>query len=215
MVIADEQAQPAFVAADLLSQAEHGADSQVMLVCPSRQKAEAVVAEVERQRALLPRADFAAKALENSRAVILDKLDDIVAFADTYAPEHLIVNTREPWTIADRVRAAGSVFVGAWTPESAGDYASGTNHTLPDHHGDGRCRRSRRPCARGDHPPGSSRGTAFRFVHGSEGICSLTGGLFPGRFPFGWFRGGTGGDTAGGEPRAGEHRPVGPLFHRA
>ena len=131
MVIADEQAQPAFVAADLLSQAEHGADSQVMLVCPSRQKAEAVVAEVERQRALLPRADFAAKALENSRAVILDKLDDIVAFADTYAPEHLIVNTREPWTIADRVRAAGSVFVGAWTPESAGDYASGTNHTLP------------------------------------------------------------------------------------
>ncbi len=131
MVIADEQAQPAFVAADLLSQAEHGVDSQVMLVCPSRQKAEAVVAEVERQRALLPRADFAAKALENSRAVILDKLDDIVAFADTYAPEHLIVNTREPWTIADRVRAAGSVFVGAWTPESAGDYASGTNHTLP------------------------------------------------------------------------------------
>lgn len=131
MVIADEQAQPAFVAADLLSQAEHGADSQVMLVCPSRRKAEAVVAEVERQRALLPRADFAAKALENSRAVILDKLDDIVAFADTYAPEHLIVNTREPWTIADRVRAAGSVFVGAWTPESAGDYASGTNHTLP------------------------------------------------------------------------------------
>ena len=131
MVIADEQAQPAFVAADLLSQAEHGADSQVMLVCPSRQMAEAVVAEVERQRALLPRADFAAKALENSRAVILDKLDDIVAFADTYAPEHLIVNTREPWTIADRVRAAGSVFVGAWTPESAGDYASGTNHTLP------------------------------------------------------------------------------------
>lgn len=131
MVIADELAQPAFVAADLLSQAEHGADSQVMLVCPSRRKAEAVVAEVERQRALLPRADFAAKALENSRAVILDKLDDIVAFADTYAPEHLIVNTREPWTIADRVRAAGSVFVGAWTPESAGDYASGTNHTLP------------------------------------------------------------------------------------
>ena len=131
MVIADEQAQPAFVAADLLSQAEHGADSQVMLVCPSRRMAEAVVAEVERQRALLPRADFAAKALENSRAVILDKLDDIVAFADTYAPEHLIVNTREPWTIADRVRAAGSVFVGAWTPESAGDYASGTNHTLP------------------------------------------------------------------------------------
>ena len=131
MVIADEQAQPAFVAADLLSQAEHGADSQVMLVCPSRQKAEAVVAEVERQRALLPRADFAAKALENSRAVILDQLDDIVAFADTYAPEHLIVNTREPWIIADRVRAAGSVFVGAWTPESAGDYASGTNHTLP------------------------------------------------------------------------------------
>ena len=131
MVVADETVPPTFVAADLLSQAEHGPDSQVMLVCPSRSVAEAVVAEVARQRALLPRADFAAKALENSRAVILDTVEDIVAFADTYAPEHLILSVREPWAIADRVTAAGSVFVGPWTPESAGDYASGTNHTLP------------------------------------------------------------------------------------
>ena len=131
MVIADGASNPACVAADLLSQAEHGPDSQVMLVCDSAATAEAVQAEVERQAASLPRAAFVRQALDKSRAVILPDEADVIAFADAYAPEHLIISTREPWRIADRITAAGSVFVGAWTPESAGDYASGTNHTLP------------------------------------------------------------------------------------
>lgn len=131
MVIVDETSDPAFAAADLLSQAEHGRDSQVMLVSSSKAKAEAVAAEVARQVEVLGRADLAKGALAKSHAVVLDGTDDIVAFADTYAPEHLIVSTAQPWEIADRVTAAGSVFVGAYTPESAGDYASGTNHTLP------------------------------------------------------------------------------------
>lgn len=131
MVIVDESSDPAFAAADLLSQAEHGRDSQVMLVSSSKAKAEAVAAEVARQVEVLGRADLAKGALAKSHAVVLDSTDDIVAFADTYAPEHLIVSTAQPWEIADRVTAAGSVFVGAYTPESAGDYASGTNHTLP------------------------------------------------------------------------------------
>lgn len=131
MVIVDETSDPAFAAADLLSQAEHGRDSQVMLVSSSKAKAEAVAAEVARQVEVLGRADLAKGALAKSHAVVLDSTDDIVAFADTYAPEHLIVSTAQPWEIADRVTAAGSVFVGAYTPESAGDYASGTNHTLP------------------------------------------------------------------------------------
>ena len=131
MVVADGSTPPAFAAADLLSQAEHGADSQVMLVCDSEAVADAVGAEVVRRTAALPRADFALKALARSRCVVFSNEEDIIAFADAYAPEHLIIATREPWRIADRVTAAGSVFVGAWTPESAGDYASGTNHTLP------------------------------------------------------------------------------------
>ena len=131
MVIADSGSDPAFVAADLLSQAEHGPDSQVMLVCSDAATAAAVQAEVVRQAAALPRAAFAQQALDKSRCVVLPDEEDVIAFADTYAPEHLILSTREPWRIADRVTAAGSVFVGAWTPESAGDYASGTNHTLP------------------------------------------------------------------------------------
>jgi histidinol dehydrogenase len=131
MVIADDAANPAFVAADLLSQAEHGRDSQVMLVCRSREFAEKVIAEVGVQTESLGRKEFAEAALGQSAAVVFDDEDAMVAFADTYAPEHLIINTEKPWTIADRVQAAGSVFVGAYTPESAGDYASGTNHTLP------------------------------------------------------------------------------------
>lgn len=131
MVIVDETSDPALAAADLLSQAEHGRDSQVMLVSSSKAKAEAVAAEVARQVEVLGRADLAKGALAKSHAVVLDSTDDIVAFADTYAPEHLIVSTAQPWEIADRVTTAGSVFVGAYTPESAGDYASGTNHTLP------------------------------------------------------------------------------------
>jgi histidinol dehydrogenase len=131
MVIVDDSSDPAFAAADLLSQAEHGRDSQVMLVSTSAVKADAVAAEVERQVAALGRADLARGALASSHAVVLPDVDDVVAFADAYAPEHLIVATQDPWAVAGRVSAAGSVFVGAYTPESAGDYASGTNHTLP------------------------------------------------------------------------------------
>ena len=131
MVVIDDSSDPAFAAADLLSQAEHGRDSQVMLVSTDEAAARAVAVEVDRQVERLGRADLAKGALSKSHAIVLDSLDDVVDFADAYAPEHLIVSTREPWAIADRVTAAGSVFVGAYTPESAGDYASGTNHTLP------------------------------------------------------------------------------------
>ena len=131
MVIADSTTPPSFAAADLLSQAEHGADSQVMLVCDRPATADAVVQEVQRQTEALPRAEFVLKALGKSRCVIFSDGGDLIDFANAYAPEHLIIATRDPWPIADRITAAGSVFVGAWTPESAGDYASGTNHTLP------------------------------------------------------------------------------------
>lgn len=131
MVVIDGSSDPAFAAADLLSQAEHGRDSQVMLVADDEAAACAVAAEVGRQVERLGRADLAKGALAKSHAVVLDNIEDIVAFADAYAPEHLIVSTKDPWAIADKVTAAGSVFVGAYTPESAGDYASGTNHTLP------------------------------------------------------------------------------------
>lgn len=131
MVIADDDASPAFVAADLLSQAEHGADSQVMLVCLSENFALRVEEAVKRQRQALPRKQQVDGALSHSCAVVVHDLDEAVAFAETYAPEHLILALQDPWRTADRITAAGSVFVGAWSPESAGDYASGTNHTLP------------------------------------------------------------------------------------
>ena len=131
MVIVDSASDPAFAAADLLSQAEYGRDSQVMLVSTSAVKADAVAAEVDRQVEALGRADLAKGALARSHAVVLANIDDVVAFADAYAPEHLIISTQDPWAIADRITAAGSVFIGSYTPESAGDYASGTNHTLP------------------------------------------------------------------------------------
>ncbi|MCQ2143919.1 MAG: histidinol dehydrogenase [Bacteroidales bacterium] len=131
MVIADSTADPAFVAADLLSQAEHGRDSQVMLVCPDEAFASSVLAEVDRQVATLSREAFALDALSKSRALVFGSDDEIVDFANLYAPEHLIIQTSDPWKIADRIVSAGSVFVGKYTPESAGDYASGTNHTLP------------------------------------------------------------------------------------
>ena len=131
MVIADADTPPAFAAADLLSQAEHGADSQVMLVCDSEAAAQAVRAETERRSAALPRAGLARQALHKSRCIVFEREQDTVDFANAYAPEHLILSVRDPWRIADRITAAGSVFVGPWTPESAGDYASGTNHTLP------------------------------------------------------------------------------------
>ena len=102
-----------------------------MLVCESADTCLRILKEVERQTALLPRSAIALQALEKSRAFVFDKLEDRIAFANAYAPEHLIIATEDAWSIADRITAAGSVFVGPYTPESAGDYASGTNHTLP------------------------------------------------------------------------------------
>ena len=131
MVVTDGSSPASFVAADLLSQAEHGPDSQVMLVCGDTATAESVRAEVERQARQLPRADFVRQALDKSRCVVFPDTEDRIAFANAYAAEHLILAVREPWSFSARITAAGSVFIGAWTPESAGDYASGTNHTLP------------------------------------------------------------------------------------
>ncbi|MBR3858770.1 MAG: histidinol dehydrogenase [Bacteroidaceae bacterium] len=131
MVMADETARPDFVAADFLSQAEHGPDSQSLLVCNSRELATKVEVEIARQLALLPRANIAARSLENSRIVVFDDVDTMVDFANDYAAEHLIIAMDDAWAVADRVTAAGSIFVGHYSPESAGDYASGTNHTLP------------------------------------------------------------------------------------
>ena len=132
-VIADDTANAAFVAADLLSQAEHGIDSQVLLITTSEQLLADVQAEVERQLALLPRHDIAAKALENSSCVLVGSPDEAIALSNAYAPEHLIIQTRDYETLATRVVNAGSVFQGPYACESAGDYASGTNHTLPTH----------------------------------------------------------------------------------
>ena len=131
LVMADESAVPSFVAADLLSQAEHGPDSQVILVCPNEEIADAVEVEVQSQLEALPRKETALKALENSRIIVISSLDEQIDFVNEYATEHLIISMNNPWTIAERITAAGSVFVGNYTPESAGDYASGTNHTLP------------------------------------------------------------------------------------
>ena len=131
MVIASSDTNPVYAAADLLSQAEHGRDSQVILVCPSAEIADRVVEEVSRQALRLSRGAFIASSLENSRAIVFDNQEDIVDFANCYAPEHLIISTSDPEAVADRIYAAGSVFLGSWTPESAGDYASGANHTLP------------------------------------------------------------------------------------
>ncbi len=131
LVLADETAPPAFAAADLLSQAEHGGDSQSVLVCHSAAFAAEVCAEVERQLAQRSRADIIHEALGNSRIIVLKERAGRLAFANAYAAEHLIIMMAEPWEAAGQIRAAGSVFIGPRTPESAGDYASGTNHTLP------------------------------------------------------------------------------------
>ena len=131
MVMADETADPRFVASDLLSQAEHGADSQALLVCGSEQMADAVCAEVERQLDKLPRKELTMKALVESRIIILPTVEQQIEFANLYASEHLIISMKEPWKVAEQITAAGSVFIGNYSPESAGDYASGTNHTLP------------------------------------------------------------------------------------
>ena len=131
MVLADRTARKECVAADLLSQAEHGPDSQVMLVCQEEALAREIMEEVSSQSSTLPRAAIATQALDKSRAVVFPDRETMTAFADAYGAEHLILSVRDPWEIADRITSAGSVFVGPWSPESAGDYASGTNHTLP------------------------------------------------------------------------------------
>lgn len=131
MVIADASADPAFVAADLLSQAEHGPDSQVVLVSLGRTLLPRVAAAVEQQLADLPRAAIARRALAQSRFILAASPAEAAAIANAYAPEHLILQLAQPRTLLPQIAAAGSVFVGPWTPESLGDYASGTNHVLP------------------------------------------------------------------------------------
>jgi histidinol dehydrogenase len=132
-VIADETANAEFVAADLLSQAEHGIDSQVLLITTSDDMLSKVKDEVERQLELLPRKEIAAKTLENSRLVLVSSADEAIELSNSYAPEHLIIQTSDYDTLAEKVVNAGSVFLGKYACESAGDYASGTNHTLPTH----------------------------------------------------------------------------------
>lgn len=130
-ILADDTCNPAFVASDLLSQAEHGIDSQVLLVTLSRDLIGKVQAELEKQLLQLPRRDIAKKALDHSKIVLLKNADEMVDLMNEYAPEHLIIVTGNYRELADRISNAGSVFLGDYTPESAGDYASGTNHTLP------------------------------------------------------------------------------------
>ena len=132
-VLADDKANAEFVAADLLSQAEHGIDSQVLLITTSEAKLTEIQQEVAKQLEALPRKEMAAKALDNSRLVLVNNIDDMIALSNLYAPEHLIIQTEDYEQLADRVVNAGSVFLGKYACESAGDYASGTNHTLPTH----------------------------------------------------------------------------------
>ena len=131
MVLADNSARPEFAAADLLSQAEHGDDSQAILVCRTERFARQVTRAVEEQIRYLSRGEAIRNSLANSRIVLFDEEYKQIAFANAYAPEHLIVSMRDAWGIAAKITAAGSVFIGNYSPESAGDYASGTNHTLP------------------------------------------------------------------------------------
>ncbi len=130
-VLADETANPAFVAADLLSQAEHGVDSQVVLITTSEKLMKEVEYEVEHQLSRLPRWEIAEKSLQNSKLILVKDLSEALELTNEYAPEHLIIETKDYLQVAEGVVNAGSVFLGSLTPESAGDYASGTNHTLP------------------------------------------------------------------------------------
>ncbi len=132
-VLADASAEPAFIASDLLSQAEHGVDSQVLLVTTSESLVHNVLKQLNEQLNKLPRKKIAEKALENSRAIVLDNMDEAMALVNAYAPEHLIISCVDYNKLAERVVNAGSVFLGNFSPESVGDYASGTNHTLPTH----------------------------------------------------------------------------------
>ncbi len=131
LVVADASSNPAFVASDLLSQAEHGADSQVILVSDAKQVIDNVLVEVERQTNGLPRKEVVMKALESSRAILIEDANDALSFINDYSPEHLIISTNNDDFFVNGITNAGSVFIGEYTPESAGDYASGTNHTLP------------------------------------------------------------------------------------
>ncbi len=131
MVLADGSAPAAFAAADLLSQAEHGKDSTAVLICTERDYADKVLQEIENQKRFLPRDTQVEGSLAHSFAVVLPDLQDLIDFAEAYAPEHLIVALENAAEAAEGITAAGSVFIGPWSPESAGDYASGTNHTLP------------------------------------------------------------------------------------
>jgi histidinol dehydrogenase len=131
LVIADENANPAFVAADLLSQAEHGADSQVVLITTAEEVADRINGEVLKQLKSLSRKEIAAKSLEKSFTLIVGDINQAIDFSNSYAPEHLILNVKNPNDYIHKVKNAGSVFLGQYSPESAGDYASGTNHSLP------------------------------------------------------------------------------------
>lgn len=131
MILADETAVPEFVAADILSQCEHGADSQGIVVCDSMELAYKIREAVELQASTLERAEYVARSLENSRIIVLPERKDMLAFANLYGAEHLIISLRDAILAADGITAAGSIFIGNYSPESAGDYASGTNHTLP------------------------------------------------------------------------------------
>jgi histidinol dehydrogenase len=131
LIIADKSADPAFIASDLLSQAEHGSDSQSVLVITEDADIQSITKEVELQLNKLPRKEFAKNALEKSFILIVESSDEAMKFSNRYAPEHLIINTADAEDLAEKVVNAGSVFIGPWTPESMGDYASGTNHTLP------------------------------------------------------------------------------------
>ena len=131
LVYADQTAIPAFVAADLLSQAEHGVDSQVVLVTTTEKIAKKVLKEIDAQLEDLPRKDIAQKALKNSRAVVMENQEEALELINEYAPEHLIISVENEEEVVDAIYNAGSIFIGNYTPESAGDYASGTNHTLP------------------------------------------------------------------------------------
>jgi histidinol dehydrogenase len=132
-VLADDSSNPVFVASDLLSQAEHGADSQVILISVSEKLIAKTMQEVKRQLELLPRNEFAAKSLSHSKAFLVNDFKEMMELSNAYAPEHLIISTSNADELATGVINAGSVFIGEYTPESAGDYASGTNHTLPTH----------------------------------------------------------------------------------
>ncbi|GBD89767.1 histidinol dehydrogenase [bacterium BMS3Abin04] len=131
LVIADGSANPKFIAADLLSQAEHGNDSQVILCSTNKGLAEKVIKEIKVQIEKLPRKSFVEKSLENSAAIIFNKTDDAINFSNSYAPEHLILNIKSAKSYLSKIQNAGSVFIGKYSPESVGDYASGTNHSLP------------------------------------------------------------------------------------